>query len=155
MKKANIVSAIIGMMLSVYAFCVTLTFRQFKNVPVGPEVFPRWLCLGLFVCCAILLFQSLRLDAKENPSPSISPKRKAIQRTLVGLGIIIVYALAWETLGFILGSLICLSAMMYVFGLRNWRMMIVAAVASTAAIYCVFRFFLNISMPLGVFENFM
>lgn len=150
MKKANIVCALVGMIFSAGVFIMTLGFKQFKNVPVGPEFFPRWLSAGLFVCCLALLIINLG-GKKENdqPAPSISPFDKGIQRLLIGLAIAIAYAVCWEPVGFIGITPVAVFALMFLLGKREYRSMILMAIGSTMVIFCTFRFLLGIEMPMG------
>ncbi|MBQ7158484.1 MAG: hypothetical protein IJS09_03525 [Treponema sp.] len=59
MRKANIIAGGIGMLVSALAFVKTFSFKQFKNVPVGPEFFPRALAISLFICCLALVIQNM------------------------------------------------------------------------------------------------
>jgi putative tricarboxylic transport membrane protein len=150
-KKANIVCAILGMAVSLAAFIITFGFKQFQNVPIGPEFFPRYLAAGLFICSAALLAQALRAGPQaDKPAPTVCPRDKGIQRLLAGLGIITVYSLCWESLGFIIASPFALFALMFLLGLRRYALMAVFSLGTMAVIFGAFRFFLGIDMPLGI-----
>ena len=163
MKKPNIVAAIIGIIFSAAVFMLTLGFKQFKNVPIGPEFFPRWLAIGLLVCSVILLIQALkskpanpklRTDgsplADDKPAPTLSLFDKGIQRLLIGVGIIVVYAFLWNSLGFIIITPFGLFALMFVLGLRKYPAMIAFSLGAMIVIFCAFRYLLGIDMPLGI-----
>ena len=151
MKKANIVAAIIGMGLSAAVFIVTLGFRKFRNVPVGPEFFPRWLAIGLFICSAALLIQALRTKrADDSPAPTLSLFDKGMQRLLIGVAIIALYAFLWNSLGFIIATPLGLFALMFLLGLRRYRVMIAFSFGAMIVIFCAFRYLLGIDMPLGI-----
>jgi putative tricarboxylic transport membrane protein len=149
MKKANIVCALVGMIFSAGVFIATLGFKQFKNVPVGPEFFPRWLAAGLFICCLALLIICLG-ERNDSPAPSISPFDKGIQRLLIGLVIVIAYAACWEPVGFIIITPVAVFALMFLLGKREYLSMVLMAAGSMAVIFCAFRFLLGIDMPMGL-----
>ena len=149
MKKANMVCGIIGMVFSAAAFIKTLSFRQFLNVPVGPEFFPRYLASGLFICSLVLFLQQFWSKDKR-PNPSISPLNKDIQRILLGLLIIIVYCVFWENIGFLIISPPALFVIMLLLGKRKYLSMAIFSIAATIIIFAGFRFFLRIDMPLGL-----
>jgi putative tricarboxylic transport membrane protein len=139
------------MVISFIAFIVTFGFKQFQNVPIGPEFFPRYLASGLFICSAALLLQALRASPlTDKPAPTICPRDKGIQRLLAGLGIITVYSLCWESLGFIIASPFALFALMFLLGLRRYLLMVIFSLGTMVAIFSAFRFFLGIDMPLGI-----
>ena len=151
MKKANIVAAIIGMGFSSVVFIITLGFRKFRNVPVGPEFFPRWLAIGLFVCSVALLIQTMRMkSAADRPAPTLSFFDKGMQRLLIGIAIIVVYAFSWSFMGFIVMTPFGIFALMFVLGLRRYRAMIAFSFGAMIVIFCAFRYLLGIDMPLGI-----
>ena len=153
MKKANLVCALVGMAFSATAFIMTLGFKQFKNVPVGPEFFPRALTVGLFICSLVLLIQSITADPKKDKkAPTISPLDKGMQRLFAGIGIIIVYALCWEPLGFIIATPLAMAGIMLLLGYRKYLMMVIFSLGTMIVIFSAFRFFLNVDMPLGLLE---
>ena len=156
MKKANIISAIVGMCVSALAFGYTFTFKKFKNVPVGPEFFPRALALILFICCLTLLLTNLKTTQRnKGEAPTLSLFNKDMQKAAIALGLIIVYALLWNVIGFLIATPFAVFAMAYLLGKRNYLVMAIVSVAATVLIFCTFKFLLGIEMPLGFIENYM
>ena len=154
MKKANIISAVIGMIVSAAAFGYTFTFKQFKNVPVGPEFFPRVLAIALFIFCVLLLLTNLKTSETNNKSaPTMSLKNRGMQKALAGLAIVVVYALLWEVLGFLIITPIAIFLMTLLLGKRSYIKMIVIAVGATAIVFLAFKYLLGIQMPLGFMEE--
>jgi len=149
MKKANIIAGGIGMLISALAFVKTLSFKQFKNVPVGPEFFPRWLAIGLFICCLALVIQNILSKNNGEEAPTLSLKNKDMQRLLVGLAIILVTAFLWSILGFLIVTPFTIFALMFILGKREWIKMAIISVAVTAVVFLAFRFLLGIEMPMG------
>lgn len=154
MKKANIISAVIGMIVSAAAFGYTFTFKQFKNVPVGPEFFPRVLAIALFIFCVLLLLTNLKTSETNNKSaPTMSLKNRGMQKALAGLAIVVVYALLWEVLGFLIITPIAIFLMTLLLGKRSYIKMIIVAVGATAIVFLAFKYLLGIQMPLGFMEE--
>ena len=154
MKKANIISAVIGMIVSAAAFGYTFTFKQFKNVPVGPEFFPRVLAIALFIFCVLLLLTNLKTSETNNKSaPTMSLKNRGMQKALAGLAIVVVYALLWEVLGFLIITPIAIFLMTLLLGKRSYIKMILIAIGATAIVFLAFKYLLGIQMPLGFMEE--
>ncbi|MDR0386874.1 MAG: tripartite tricarboxylate transporter TctB family protein [Treponema sp.] len=154
MKKANIAAAVIGMGFSSAAFIVTLGFKKFKNVPIGPEFFPRWLAIGLFVCSGVLLIQALRVKpGHDEPAPTLSPLDRGMRRLLIGAAIIVVYAVSWNFLGFLVATPLGIFALMFLLGLRRYRVMIIFSLSAMLVIFCAFRYLLGINMPMGLLDG--
>lgn len=158
MRKANIVSAVIGMLISGVAFRYTFTFKKFKNVPVGPEFFPRALAVALFICCLILLVQNVILLVKnstdDKKAPTLSLKDHGIQKALIGLLIIILFAVLWNYLGFLIVTPLAIFGMIRLLGKKTYILNAIVSVGATILIFIVFKFLLGITMPLGFMENF-
>lgn len=156
MKKANIISAILGMCVSALAFGYTFTFKKFKNVPVGPEFFPRALAFLLFVCCLVLLLTNLKTTQRnKDAAPTLSPLNKDMRKAIISLILIVVYALLWNVTGFLITTPFALFAMIFILGKRNYKMMVIVSLGATALIFSAFKFLLGIELPLGFIENFI
>jgi putative tricarboxylic transport membrane protein len=154
LKRANIVGAVIGMGFSAFAFIATLGFKKFRNVPVGPEFFPRWMAIGLFICSAALLIQALRVkQGADKPAPTISLRDKGMQRLLIGAAIVVVYAICWNILGFVIATPLAAFAIIFLLGYRKFPVMIIFSCAAAAIVYSAFHFFLGVDMPMGVLEG--
>jgi len=153
-KKANIISAFIGMFVSAVAFRYTFTFKQFKNVPVGPEFFPRVLAVALFIFCVLLLLTNLRdTEANKKTAPTMSLKNRGMQKALAGLAIVTAYAFLWEVLGFLIITPIAIFSMTLLLGKRTYIKMIIVSVGVTAIVFIAFKHLLGIQMPLGFMEE--
>jgi putative tricarboxylic transport membrane protein len=154
MKKANIAAAVMGMGFSSAAFIITLGFKKFRNVPIGPEFFPRWLAVGLFICSAILLIQALGVKPTRNEvAPTLSLFDRGMQRLLIGAAIVVVYAVSWNFLGFLIATPLGIFALMFLLGLRRYRLMIIFSVSAMIVIFCAFRYLLGINMPMGLLDG--
>jgi putative tricarboxylic transport membrane protein len=156
MKKANIIAAITGMAVSSGMFIITLGFKKFRNVPVGPEFFPRWLSIGLFICSAALFVQALRVKpADDRGAPTLSFLDQGMRRLLAGAVIIVIYAISWNFLGFVIATPLALFALMFLLGLRRYRGMVIFSLGAVIVIFCAFRYLLGINMPMGFLEGIM
>lgn len=149
MKKANTIAAVIGILISVYALAVTFTFKQFKNVPVGPEFFPRYLSIGLLICSCVLLGQSIFSTSTEE-APTLSLKDSGMQRLLIAVVGLIVFTALWELVGFIILTPVFLFGLMYLLQMRKYRFMALMSVSLGVGIFFLFKILLGIEMPLGI-----
>lgn len=157
MRKANIISAVIGMIVSGSAFAYTFTFKKFKNVAVGPEFFPRGLAVLLFICCLVLFIQNLIPVLKNLPgdkkAPTMSLRDRGMQKALLGLLIIVVFAVLWNFLGFLIVTPLAVYAMILLLGKKTYVLNAIVSVGITILVFLTFKFLLGITMPLGIMEN--
>ena len=142
------------MIVSAAAFGYTFTFKQFKNVPVGPEFFPRVLATALFIFCALLLLTNLKTsESNKKSAPTMSLKNRDMQKALAGLAIVVIYALLWEVLGFLIITPIAIFLMTLLLGKREYIKMTVIAIGASAIVFIAFKYLLGIQMPLGFMEE--
>jgi len=146
------------MIISGYAFITTFTFKQFKNVPVGPEFFPRYLSVFLFLLCLILLIKAL-LTKKENdtPAPAInffakSEEGKGLRRMAACALVLLLLIFLWSYLGFLIATPIAVFVLQYILGNRKWVPMVIYSIVAPVVIFLIFKFVLGIEMPLGFME---
>ena len=64
--------------------------------------------------------------------------------------IIIVYALLWEPVGFLIATPLAMAAMMLLLGYRRYVMIAIFSLGTTLIVFGAFSFFLNVNMPLGI-----
>ena len=81
--------------------------------------------------------------------PTLSLFDKGMQRLLAGVAIIVLYAFLWNSLGFIIATPLGLFALMYLLGLRSYKVMVAFSFGAMIVIFCAFRYLLGIDMPLG------
>jgi len=153
-NRGNKVCAIVGMLFSATAFIMTLSFKQFQNVPVGPEFVPRYLAAGLFICSLVLLIQQ-RKNLDKRPSPLPGLRDIGMQRLIKGAVLTLVYALLWEPVGFIIITPIATFVLMHILGQRRYLAMAIFSVGAMVSVFVTFRFFLNVEMPLGLLDGLL
>jgi len=78
-----------------------------------------------------------------------------MQRLFVGIAIIILYAILWEPVGFLIVTPIAMSAIMLLLGYRRYLMMAIFSLGTTLVIFGAFSFFLNVNMPLGLLRGLL
>ena len=150
-QLSNIISAVIGIAVGTAAILMTTGFRQFVNVPVGPEVFPRIMATGLIVCSvALLIFNLIKKDTDQ--APPLSLRDHGIQRMLIIVGLVIAYYLLLEIVGYLILSPILLFVSMLVMGYRKYRNMIIVSISVTAVVFLLFWQMLTIDLPNGFLD---
>lgn len=149
MKKADIVSGILVLLIAGYVFVESGRFPQDAVLLLGPAFFPRLLAGGLVVLGIGLIVMALA--GRSLPQgPDFEFAGGGVRRALIALGTMAVYTLLLPTLGFILDSFLLLLVMMRFLGLRSYPKMLLVSAAVTAAVFFVFHTFLKIALPTGL-----
>lgn len=84
------------------------------------------------------------LDTSLNPSN--------LKKPLVGAGLMFLYVLSLETLGFIVATSILNAVLLVIFRVRKVHMIVLYPVLLSVAVFLVFRKFLMIELPEGIFH---
>ncbi len=111
---------------------------------IGPALFP-FIASGLLIICG----GGLIIKGRNQKTPSVFD-RKAVKRLALIFGIVLIYCVAMNYIGFILPTICVLFALSTLFA-ENTKASIPAraifAVALTLAIFLLFRNVLNLKLP--------
>jgi putative tricarboxylic transport membrane protein len=111
----------------------------------GPGFLPFGLSIVLILLSLVLILSHWKNI--KSPTP-FWPKRSWL-RPLLGVTILVFYALVIVTLGFILTTFIFLLIWMGVIERLRWRTIITISLGTTLVLYLIFRWFLEVPLPLG------
>ncbi|WP_180966847.1 tripartite tricarboxylate transporter TctB family protein [Cohaesibacter celericrescens] len=114
----------------------------------GPSLFPQ-------VVCGLLIFSSFILVVQATRGHSL-PKVDSINgsgfmRLLAALGVCGIYLYCVNYLGFVIATCVFLYALMTLLGARSYPKRIFGSLATTLAVWSLFRFLLYAPLPEGVF----
>jgi putative tricarboxylic transport membrane protein len=112
----------------------------------GPGFLPLGLAIVLIFLSLILIFT--RWEKTKSPTP-FWPHRTWL-RPLLGVVILILYALVIEKLGFIIITFVFLLLWMGVIERLRWKIIVSISVGTTAVLYLIFVLFLEVPLPLGI-----
>ncbi len=149
LQVSNILCAFFGIAIGVTAIWITMGFKQFTNVPVGPEVFPRIMSIALILCSVALLIQNL-IKKDTGQAPPLSLRNRGIQRMLIIAGITLVFYLLLDIVGYLILAPLLLFASMFVMDYRNYKMMVLISLLVSLAVFLLFRMVLVIDLPSGL-----
>ena len=132
------------------AIAIFVSFEGFTKLQLGalrqpgPGFFPFWGGLFLGVFALILLARSLK--SREWLKSDTIPWRALI----VVLSALLGYLLFLETLGFVIVTFLFLLAL-FCFAEIGWIKQIASSVIATSLVYALFKFWLNVQLPRGLF----
>ncbi len=149
MKKADFITGFLLLILS-----GNVIFRAWR-MPVsgsfapGSGFFPMW--LGTVVILAIvLLIKAARLLPGPSQS-SLFPTGKALLSVVAVFSGLAFYIVLMETIGFLVNTFMFVTFLMKTVERENWRLTVIVAVLTTAALYIVFQVLLGITLPKNQF----
>lgn len=148
------VTGAIILAFAVVAVAIAQTFSPVPGEPIGPNLFPSLIGIGLGLCAVILIISGIRERRATGFlvqfDPWVRDGNALFTVALVPVGVIF-YVLAVDTLGFILCSFIILATLLYRLRRRFLSSVVIAAVA-TAIIQVIFGNILLVPLSLGLLE---
>ncbi len=133
-----------GLVLLALALAYGFTARGFEaqiGDPLGPAVFPQVLAVPL----ALL---SLYLIVRPDPEPDWAGGRPLLMQGLA-VAVFVAYAYLLEPLGFIVATVVGVTALCTLLGARPWRAA-VTGVAVAVVLFFLFNNLLSLPLPAGV-----
>ncbi|QNI04373.1 tripartite tricarboxylate transporter TctB family protein [Halomonas sp. SH5A2] len=138
--------ALIGLAAFIAVQAVQLEM-PFSYEPVGPKAFPLGLSILLTLLSLVMIFR---------PGENGSWPHKALAlRLLLVLVLLLVYAVLFRQLGFIVSSLLVVTALARLFD-ATWGKALITGIAMSIVGYFLFTAALGISLPSGyLFASFI
>lgn len=123
--------------------------RSVNQDPFNPMTFP-WIIMGLMATTLIAVFVTTKLERSQDPKEldPLTISTRGIISCLLVLGVIIVYVLFAEVVGFVLLCFVSLLILMGWMGVRPWIALPTALICS-AGIYQLFAYVLRVPLPRG------
>lgn len=143
----------IGIALLALLFLVFSDFSQSKGASLGPAFFPRLTAAFALLCCAlqiIFIVKKMQIEGvlshkeKDNVHSSLI-KKKAMYVAGTFL-ILISYILLFEVVPYLILTAVFLTAVLYLIGVRRWKVILGIAVIYTVISYYLFAQLLMVQL---------
>ncbi len=148
MKKNDIVFGSIFVALGIFVFTQTFFYPSLEKGHPGPGLFPNLLAVLFIVFGSVLIFKAKRPSGPDEGEEA-PPGRKRVTNAFFVLGIIVVYVVAVDKVGFLVTSAILLFLLMKKLGAPAKRSAI-ASVCITLFINIMFLKILRVPLPPGI-----
>jgi putative tricarboxylic transport membrane protein len=118
-------------------------------VKPDPGFFPFWLGIGLIILSLALILQSMR--GRIN-SGAAQPLWKGLrwQKVIFLLGVLLLYSIFLESLGYILATFLLMFFMFRAVEAQKWPIVILGSVVTSLFTYILFRLWLQVQLPVGL-----
>ena len=144
-KKAFLQS--IGVSVVIMAFAAA-AFLLSLPMPGQAPIFPRMAAGFLFLCGLGLLIGALRRRRKGLPPETPAVEAASMMNPLMALGLILLYALGFQYVGFYVTTFVVTTLLMLFMGIRSVRTMVLVEVILLVFLYWLFSVQLKVPMPL-------
>ncbi len=146
MRKANLMASSFLIVLAGAICLASLQLSLYGRRGPGPGFMGFLTGSLLFLLSGALLLKSLR--SREAAGPDMSPRELRRGAGLVGL--LVLYALVLETLGYVVDSFLLLLFLFALSGAMPWYAVVGSAAATSVGSYLLFAVGLKIGLPAGI-----
>ncbi len=154
---ANLIGALIFSAISVWALIQTTDFQEIKHSFVQPALFPQIMAIGMLVFSLVLMIQSIiklvKLDENDplsQPAASLNfVKHKGVLAALIVMALCIFFVATFESLGYVLVSILVSLVVMWLIGKRNIAQMLLVSVLVPLGMWLIFYKVLTVNIPMG------
>lgn len=157
-QKGSLISGVIVLVLGlVYVVMTLLLPKAAVGLANAPKVFPMGLGVIMIVLGAMLVVQQLILVKKQGPvEVKARPGKEKVEggsqhtREIV-LTVIngVVYAFLFDTLGYVLATIVFLGCELLLFsGKARWKMILLVSILFSMSIYILFNQILGVYLPM-------
>ena len=149
MKKADIGVGVGLVVLSAWVFWYASAYSKATIYYYGPNFFPQILSIAMSVCAIILILKAFR--GRTLPQTE-SIHLRGFARMLIAIAICIGYLFLMQVIGFAMATGVFLFVLMMFIGQKGLTKRITSCVVVSLIVWAIFRYFLVIPLPTGIFE---
>lgn len=148
MKKADIGTGIGLIIFSTWIFWYASAYSKATIYYYGPNFFPQAIAIAMSICAIILILNAIKGKSLER---SDRIQLKGFIRMVISIAICIGYLFLMQVIGFALGTSVFLYVLMMFIGQQGLMKRIYSSVAVSLIVWAIFRYFLIIPLPTGMF----
>ncbi len=151
MKKANVITGVVFLALSIFAYMQAQKMvGKIMTDALGPGFWPKVLGLVMGVLSLALIVEGLFGKQAEGEKVPIAFGTEGFHRVLKLFAVLIVFGAILYFLGIYVGILFMMPLCMWLHGERNKKILVGLAVGSCLFIYLVFGLALRVPLPMGL-----
>ncbi len=149
MQKADIGVGAGLLVLSAWVFWYAGSYAEKTIYFYGPNFFPQALSLAMAVCAGVLIFNGLRGRGLE---PGEKIHFRGFLRMLAAIAMCLGYLVLMQAIGFAMSTAVFLFVLMTFLEHKGVVVRALSSVVASVIVWAIFRYFLIIPLPTGLFD---
>jgi putative tricarboxylic transport membrane protein len=147
-RRADRVGAVLLLLFGVWFAAVALrNYTYWGTTGPGSGFFPFWLGLAMAALAALLLVRAVRAT---EPGPAWVPRGRGLVRFVGVLGASVAFVVLMPWLGMVMTTVLFLVGILRLLEGHSWPAAVGIAVATAAANWAIFTWWLRVPFPTGV-----
>jgi putative tricarboxylic transport membrane protein len=152
MRRCNQVASVLFFLVATSVLIASRDLVYRVEFSPGAGFFPVWLGIALLVLSLFLLLKNTILKGDMNEANPL-PDRQALRRVAIILGAFIVSGLLFERLGFLITMFALVVFLLIYLEEYRWYSGVLISAVMVSAVYGIFKIWLNVPLPLGLFHQ--
>ncbi|MCX5910010.1 MAG: tripartite tricarboxylate transporter TctB family protein [Deltaproteobacteria bacterium] len=152
MKKSWQIMSLAFVGASVFVLILSFQYPYNDKLGPGPAFFPVWMSIITGGLALALFIQTSRRKGPTEGVASLLPDRAGIWRILLILIALVGVLFFLDFLGFRISLFLFLLFLTPALGFRNWWMTTIFALAGSIGIFHIFYYWLQVPLPIGIFN---
>ena len=148
MKKVDIGTGIGLIIFSTWIFWYASAYSKATIYYYGPNFFPQAIAIAMSICAIILILNAIKGKSMESTDRI---ELKGFIRMVIAIAICIGYLFLMQVIGFTMGTCVFLYVLMMFIGQQGLKKRIFSSIAVSLIVWAIFRYFLVIPLPTGMF----
>jgi len=147
-KKVDIGTGIGLIIFSTWIFWYASAYSKATIYYYGPNFFPQAIAIAMSICAIILILNAIKGKSMESTDRI---ELKGFIRMVIAIAICIGYLFLMQVIGFTMGTCVFLYVLMMFIGQQGLKKRIFSSIAVSLIVWAIFRYFLVIPLPTGMF----
>jgi len=148
MRRVDIISAVIFLMLGSYAIAEARRLPKYESFGPGGDFMPFWLGVIMDLLAVLLLVSALRSPAPAQSEPLLPPRDGQLRIASIVVSLA-VYTFVIEYLGYLTSTFLFLLFLIAVLSKASRRATILTSIGGSLLFTVVFAWLLQIPLPRG------
>lgn len=140
------ITALSALVISAFVYVNSGSFVvENGGLAKNPAYYPRALALLLAILSAVLIIKAVI----QRELGSVSVNKEFLKNVGIIFGLILLYVLSFQFVGFLVSSFVFLVCGVRLYG-GSWKESMLCSVLVTAGVYIVFHILMKVPMPQGI-----
>lgn len=150
MKKYGLITSVVTACVAGAFYYLALQFPVSEIDDLGPAFWPKILCVALIGLSVLLAVESFVKYGKEDVAVQFLTTTWQ-KTTWKAVGILVLFVALIKLLGFYPAAFLFLPAILWLFGERNKKVIVIMDIAILIVVYVVFSILLRVQLPTSMF----
>lgn len=156
MKKSNLVTGVLFLALSIFAYLQAANMvAKLASDQLGPSFWPKCLSIAMMILSVVLIVMGLVGKQPADAKAPFDIKSEGFRRVVKICASMILFGALIYAAGIYIGMLVMLPLCMYLHGERNVKILAGLTVLIVVFIYVVFGIALKVPLPMGLLGDYL